>query len=117
MHTFCLFDLLYLRRRRKGSSIVFVRLVDPGLFDSLLLGLRRENIGDGANAVVSGRVADSHNGGGHLHTVTVPVSAAGVQIPTVAKGRIVGAGAAEGRGTSGAKGVPFKRGVRRRVVR
>ena len=97
--------------------IVFVRLVDPGLFDSLLLGPRREDSGDGANAVVSGRVADSHKGGRHPHAVTASMSAAGGQGPAGAEGRVVGAGAAEGRGPTGAKGVPFKRGVRRRVGR
>ena len=106
-----------MRGRRKGPSTVFVRLVDPGLFDSLLLGPRREDSGDGANAAVSRRVADRHEGGGHPHAATFPVSAAGGQGPTGAEGRVFGAGAAEGRGPTGAKGVPFKRGVRRRVGR
>ena len=108
-----------MRGRRKGPSIVFVRLVDPGLFDSLLLGPRHEDSGDGANAVVSGRVADRHEGDRHPHAVTVPVLAMGGQGPTGAKGRVVGAGAAESRGPTGAKGavIEAKKAPRGRKIR
>ena len=48
-----------------GSSIVFLCLVDPGLFYSFFLGPHCEDSGDGANTAVSGRVGNSHEGGGH----------------------------------------------------